>query len=355
MAKGSDDDMIYSFCGWFLQILIWVMGSILTFTYFSPSENNLSTYFNTYLCTLIIIYVIYFIVEMLSPTSEYLRNKKDDKNFQEMMNQFIGSHPIITYEIKNYHYIANIIKLYTRCTSKEFKYCSSRDVSGPFYINYEKSFRLNKPFIKLKLEEQITFADKTSSSDYNWDVADFIFSNHEDDYYEYVEKRNCPGFKPLHLILLGKENPSSINFLWFVISVLMSLGEIYRLYLNSFCINQEYAIKKIISTNYNLSNPKYDKALKSTIPSINFDDQKYVYDSNIYNYYYPGANEESPTQEALEYVEKYRIIEEENYETKEEYPVNKREENNGEITGGNDIYENDLNQRLLEKNVENEK
>ena len=102
--KKSNKDCICTICGWFFQIALWGMIAFVIFIYFTSYQYESSEKFKIYIYVLIVIYIIYFCLEINSPTSKYLCNKKDKKGIKEKMSQFFNTHPVITFTINGYHW-----------------------------------------------------------------------------------------------------------------------------------------------------------------------------------------------------------------------------------------------------------
>ena len=95
----------------------------------------------------------------------------------------------------------------TRQTSKIFNYYSSRDVSGLFRLNYDKSTVRDKYYVKLELIKQYDFADSVSYSDYVKDKDDFYNSNlGYDTYMDFYADHIIAGFIDYNLIHITKNN-----------------------------------------------------------------------------------------------------------------------------------------------------
>ena len=83
--------------------------------------------------------------------------------------------------------------------------------------------------------------------------------NRKDEFFDFKEERTIPGFTEHNLIKLTNKDSCLINFFLFFLATLLTLGEIYTIYLNSCSIKQSFKIRKIISTRYDLNQVKYDE------------------------------------------------------------------------------------------------
>lgn len=94
----------------------------------------------------------------------------------------------------------------------------------------------------------------------------------------------------------------SNKFFWFFLATLLTLGEIYTIYLNSCSIKQSFKIRKIISTRYDLNQVKYD----DFSPRLDLINEQHNYESKDYIYTDNKYNLKLPTEEELKLAEKYK-------------------------------------------------
>ena len=140
---------------------------------------------------------------------------------------------------------------YTGC--RFFNYSFSQDISEPFVLNCDEKKISKKYYIKLELNEDIGFADAGTVEDYQNQKNKFISENqNRDSYYDFFGDGCIPGIIPYNLISIKNEEPPCIYFFLFLILTILSFAELYKIYINIFCINQEFTIKKIISTRFYL-------------------------------------------------------------------------------------------------------
>jgi hypothetical protein len=150
-------------------------------------------------------------------------------------------------------------------------YYSSRDVSGIFLLNCDEANINKKQYIKLELTDQIDFADSATVTDYQIQKQAFISAyQYRDVHFDHWENRYVPGLIQYNLINIHNEENGCINFGLFFLFTILSFAELYKLYIDSKCIHQDFTIKKIISTRYNLNGPQLAIKYEKTIPSICF-------------------------------------------------------------------------------------
>ena len=309
------------------RILCWVF-SLTTWTSFVFSLHYLTLEYkhensNISYVLLIISYLIYIILEFCSTTSKYLRNKKSGQEMYETMGTFFRSPPAITFDCQCYHY--NIVhystrdskgnhhyhtrheKIITYTESYTMPYYSARDVSGLFYLNCDEAYVKKKRYIKLELVEEVNFADEISYMDYEYYKEQFWKRNRfRDVYMDFKETRKVPGLVHHNLIKISQADPCFISFGWFMIFTLFTVVEFYKLYINTFFVYQQFKIRKIISTRYDLNAPINESKYSKLVPQLNLITQQYTYEPNNYNYINKESQLDLPTKEELEMAYKYK-------------------------------------------------
>ena len=161
------------------------------------------------------------------------------------------------------------------------KYGSARDVSGPLILKCDNKLLEKKYFIKLQISQNIDFADEGTIADYEIQKG-AVFGR--DTYNNFNEKRYIPGVDEYLLVKICEEEPACVNFGLFFLFTLLSLAEFYKIYFNHFCVKEDYTIKKIISTRYNLNLEEYNLKYQHVIPVFNFIKVQYTFEPSDYNY-----------------------------------------------------------------------
>lgn len=201
---------------WLIQITVWIsLFIILLYTYYelklsnikniypeqfdenhvpyytcNCDENQLQPFFLPSLIVFIVSYIVYVITEFYSPSLKFLNLKKDDIKLNELLNDLFCGKPNVVFNCSCYHYRSRDItyidskgnrqygtELTTSITHTDsftVPYHSVRDVSGPFVLNIEKAQLMQKDFIKLELQLDITWADTISHADYENYKSNFI-------------------------------------------------------------------------------------------------------------------------------------------------------------------------------------
>ena len=263
-----------------------------------------------------VFYLVYFILELCSPTSTYLCNKNSDEGMNQKMIRFFRTPPQIKFYGECYHFETRTEtstdsdgntttrtvteKVVTHSETYYLPYYSVRDVSGLFYLNCGKALLENKCYIKLQLRQEINFADVISIMDYENEKTSFNNRNiGRDMYYSFYESRYIPGLTPHNLVRIGQKEPCSVNFCFLLLSTFLTFAEFYKAYVNSFCIEQKFKIRKIVSTRYNLNQPIYDEKYAALTPQINLISNVYKYEPKDYNYLNDNYQVNLPTEEEI--------------------------------------------------------
>ena len=350
--KRSEHCCLTIFC-WLFSIGAWAFVAMLIY-YFYPfddiewevcdkrkacSRYSLKWEISTrYIYIGISIYVIYIILELCSPMTKYLCNKHSGLGIHGKMGSFFQTRPTLTLKCECFHtetYTVTVTdsdgneheeeRTHTVVTYREtyhIPYYCCRDVSGLFRLKADEKKLKKKAFVELELKEEINFAEPISYYDYIKEKNDFRARNeHRDVGFSMSEKIKIEGLIHHHLIPIRNNPPCFANFFWYLFSILLTFGQFYKLYINSLCIYQNFTIRKLISTRYDLSqgsfNDKYDKF----IPQIDLITQQFMYEPNTYVYLAPGNKKPIPSNNELSNAQKY------------EYLIPKYE-----IYEGNDIY-----------------
>ena len=137
---------------WALQIIIWIGAFCPMFVDMREKWEYTGYHLTTAGILIVtfesILYIIYVIVELCSPTFSYLIHKRSDVKLVDKMKQLFNSPPRIQFVCECYHYETKYITTYdskgnsstrresrrvvTRHATRQFNYYSSRDVSGLF-------------------------------------------------------------------------------------------------------------------------------------------------------------------------------------------------------------------------------
>ena len=262
-----------------------------------------------------ILYIIYLFVEFSSETFSFVRNIKYDESMIDYMGQLFKQHPYIIFCCECYHYryhrrrsgSSSRTRVVSRTSQKEMPYYSWKDISGLFNLDYENAKYVNKPLIKLYLKPEINFADEISYYDYIKSKKDFWENNrYYDQYIKYWEKRGIDKLIEYNLICLDKrKKPCCLNCGVYVLYTLLMLGEIYKCYVDKYCIAQHFTIRKLVSTRYNLIDENNKIKYNNMNPMLMIDSKQYNYEYNQTGSCISGNNLGTPTQQELNEAKAY--------------------------------------------------
>ena len=278
-------------------------------------------------------YVLYLFFEFFSPECRFLCNKTNSKGLKEILGQIFKTGPVFKLHCECYHYETRTVrysppkkgggrkksgggakktvkkssgfsksrggrkigsrkprtrtkvkKVVTHRETTTFPYSSSRDISGPFVLDCERDKAMGKVYVRLELDKNISFVDKTSQADYERFKTNFYNRNrHRDKEMSFSETIDIPGFQKYSFIYIRNTEPCGINICLYILFTIIPLVELYKYYISSYCIDQKFTIKKIVSTKGNLnSNTEYDKMK----PSIDIPSEKYNFEENEFMYEY---------------------------------------------------------------------
>jgi len=97
-------------------------------------------------------------------------------------------------------------KVVTHRETVVFPYYSVRDISGTFVVSCSREKAMGKVYARLQLEEDISFADSYSQSDYEKFKSDF-YNRYRDKEMNFNETKEIPGFeKYISLYVLENQN-----------------------------------------------------------------------------------------------------------------------------------------------------
>ena len=314
----KDDKCCYHCFCWFFQISVWIL--LVTSIVLIFLKNEI---YSKFLIAFGVADFIYLILELCSPTGKYLCNKSSDEGMYQKLLVYFRTPPRISFHCECYHYettthtrtdsegntetYTTTEKVTTHTETYHMPYYSVRDVSGLFYLNCDMAEALKKTYIKLKLGEEINFADAISYMDYKIERENFDARNRDrDEFYDSHESRSIPGIIHHNLVKIGKKDPCSVNYFFFFLSTLLTFAEFYKAYVNSFCITQKYKIRKIISTRYDLNQPAFEEKYRAFNPSINLIIQTYTYENKDFNYLNDTYSVNLPTEEELEKAKEFQ-------------------------------------------------
>ena len=308
----KEQNTCYTVGCWIATICVWA--SIAVSLYFYISEGKVEIF-----GALGFFYIVYLVLEFCSTTSRYLCNKSTDQGMYEQMGRNFQTPPEIRFHCECYHYetrhhtrtnkdgktehYTTTEKIVTYTEVYSLPYYSERDVSGLFYLNCDRAYIEQKAYIKLELQEEINFADAISYYDYERAKAFFWRKNRfRDAQFSFWETRIIPGMKHHNLVKMVAVEPCIVNYFFFFIFTILTIGEIYSILFQRYCVYQKFKVRKLVSTRYDLNLPVY----QGFVPQLNLIVNQYSYEPNYYNYVNQSYDLQLPTKEELEQAKQYQ-------------------------------------------------
>lgn len=322
-SKTRAGNICFTIICWIISFIVWgEIGYLSIHIYFIKKDGDDMTSINSNASILLGFYCLYLIIEFLSPTARYLIHKRSSEGIKVKMGQLFKARPSIKFYAECYHYRTihyteknengeevektRQEKVVTHRETEYFDYYSVRDISGLLNLNCDKAQIKRKCYIKLELKEEMNFADSISVADYEWQKDEFKSRNRSrDEHMDFSESWNLPGITHHNLIKIGDYEPCTVNCFWYIIFTLFTLAQIYKWHVASFCIYQNYKIRKIMSTRYDLHSAEYDAQYSMFNPQINLITLKIDYEPAYYTYLNSNKTIKKPTAKELEKAKQY--------------------------------------------------
>ena len=254
----------------FIQVSVWLT---LYYSYNKIQLNKTATQFKyegeqyTPYVSFIIVYILYLFSNLITPTFDYMRHLHKSETIHKLIEKLNQTPPKIKWDIECYHNETTyeeevdssgntknkerVEKVVTHKATEFFSFQSWRDDSGIFLLDSHKVFRSDKKvFIKLELELQVALADKGTNQEYKRQ-KDGFYDNYKlkDEFIDLKEQREVEGFAKYNTVKVqDKVNPILIGLRWYYLFLIFfPIVEIYKIYFNSFCIEQKFDIRKTIT------------------------------------------------------------------------------------------------------------
>lgn len=276
-----------------------------------------------YFVVFIIVYIIYIILEFCSYTSRFLLNKKSTNSIYNKLKEIFNTFPVLKISCECYHFEKHLEerkdkdgkiiteevtkRINTYNGSEYFNIYSYRDISGLFKIDLNSEIFKNKNYIKLTLDTIINFAEPISFSDYQNFKNNFINKNrYKDQKMDIKEESYIPNLTKNNLIKIKDKEPFYINFFYFFICVILTMGVPYQIIFDNISIEGKYQIKKVISTRYNLNSVEYDNIYGMYIPAIKLGINEFNFIPDDYGFINKDVEVNFPTLEEIENASKYK-------------------------------------------------
>lgn len=314
-----------------IQIAILITLSIVFYTAnnldFSNKINpRAQEDFYRLILALLIIYILYVIIALVSPEFKVLFKIKNSQGFKDIMQSlFTKSMRIIfkgflfSYSPKTLNRQGKLKKNINFIEKKLFEYFSCRDISGTFNLDAEKNLkRTSKLFLNLSFKHEFEFADELSLYDFNNRLEAFItMYRKKDNFMDFNEERFIGNLNDdnnkniLVAIDSGRRSCGLLNiYLYMIFTFFIPIVQIYKVYINSKISDYEIVIKKLISTRFDLNSPLFSKnfnQLNTKIiihdEEINIKEDEFIINNNANQTYQQPIKEEF--EKAKIYNEKF--------------------------------------------------
>jgi hypothetical protein len=243
--------------------------------------------FSGSIATMITFYVIYIISNLCSPSLSYLCHKHGALSIHNLMKEIFYNPPTIRWHVECYHYETTYHthtdsngdtrtetrqhRVTTYSGSRDFHYYTWRDVSGLFLLDSHKVYNGEKKvYIKLELALDVNFADDITRLDYQRQKDDFYYENRwRDTHISFSESKIVSGFNQYNMVRISENRPPGVNWGYFLLfTFFLPMAEFYKMYVDSFCVDQDYTVKKVVSSRYNLQVEEHAQKWIVSIPTL---------------------------------------------------------------------------------------
>ena len=255
-------------------------------------------------------YVINIFFHCCSPIYKYLGNKVDNKGIYDIMKEYFKAAPRIELKTESYHMSSSggkhksRHKVVTYTYKEDFKYYSFKDVSGLFLLDIPNRSSIH--YIQLQVINEINFADSISYADYRQRKVEIYNENkNRDTCISYMEQRTYDNYKRFNLIKLDGGDMCFFQKWIYVIFILLTLGWIYDIIFNCYCIQQNFTVRKLVSTRYNLLDKEHSVQYNSLKPTLSIQSNVYTYDEEETGIIYESNKMAPPSVDDIERAKLY--------------------------------------------------
>ena len=290
--------------GWFLQILI--LAGIASLIFCAITKFKL---WFIVLFVFVIIYAIYLYKFFKANTFKFLSHISDSEGIYKILEKNFTQSPEIFVTIRCYHYIRTGRRNYRQSVTKlrksfPFPYYSWKDISGLFLLNQDKAKKY--PFLKLYLRYEINFADSISYSDLSM-YKNILYQQYKDydAHFSIYDDRIIPDFKEFFLVTLDPNNiPCCVSKGLYILFTIFFLGQFYKTYLQSKCFAKNFAIRKLFSTRFDLTNNQNYYQME---PGYKFNEKLVVFERKNIGKINENYQLIQPSQDELNNANQYNI------------------------------------------------
>ena len=253
---------------WSLTITIGLWLSIAfmaIFMIFNPSDSATFAIIVT-----VIVYLVYFITALLAPTFRYFLNTTNGADIYGYMQSIFYTPANLVFNMQCWHnetthreerdengqlhMVTSTHRVNTHSATQNFQYQSWRDISGKFLLDTSGAMRnQRRAFVRVHLGLRMEFAKDGTKDDYENQKVIFINKNQYDSYHDYSESTTMENFKEYNFVRVSDYEPKYFGCWWYFLFSLVGVVELYKSYVEDFCIEQHIEIIKVVSTRSNLN------------------------------------------------------------------------------------------------------
>ncbi len=260
------ENRILTFWNRLINLLLWGAVVFLIVAYTIPDRSARIPA----IVVLCLFYLVYLISAFCSPSFRYLLHYSDVALIYDYMQRLFYTPARLVMHIVCYHYEtrevtekdaqgntqvrSESVKVETHRAESQFFYTSWRDVSGVFTLNTEGAMvDMRRAFVKLALVLDMQFAEDGTIQDYEQQRVSFVQHNTKDMYQDYTQQSILDGMQPRILVRVSDFRPKYLGAGWFAACAVLGLIEVYKLHMDRYCVEQDFTVRKVVSTRRNLA------------------------------------------------------------------------------------------------------
>lgn len=296
---GQDKQAFKIWC-WIVTGLYWI--SIIAMIYSlitsKKSENPAEDTSSFAVYYFVGMAMFYFVTESVSSTCCYLLHPSTGGTIYQYMEKLFSTPAHHVFYVKCYHYETKTVqvrdaqgnvnykteqeKVYTHEASEKFYYTSWRDISGRFVLDTTGAMaNTEKAYVQLHLKIDLQYANDGTKNDLERQRRSFYWRNQRDVHQDQHEEDELDGFIEFNLVKVTDFNPKYFGLSWYILSMILTVCEFYKMYVNKFCIEQDFTISKIVSSKDGLQKPEFLVQYQQLLPCIVYMGQTKTYDINF--------------------------------------------------------------------------
>lgn len=236
------------------------------------------------IATLSVTMLTYYILALCSDNFRYIRHRTDAGKIYTEMAQLLSTPPRVVMHIACYHNEtrtshshskhgtqshSHTVRVYTHSASQGFAYRSWRDISGTFRLDlsaFDKGERI--AYVKLHLTPEVTFSNDGSGEDFAVARSQFVAVNRRDVHQSYTEQLTVDGLRDNIMVQISDSTPCCIRPALFLFWCTLTLYPLYMLYVDSYCSEQSFSVRKVVSTRRDLNAGPVQQQLSYYDPRI---------------------------------------------------------------------------------------